>query len=82
MRDLCIGNGIDVLVRETAQKLAIASLTEVYVSIIPGYYIRTLSETEQQQKMKAETKNVMQFEMILISNYEKFVQILEKNALS
>lgn len=70
------------MIRETTQKLATASLTEVFVNIIPGYYIRKLTEVEKQQKMKLETKNLMHFEMAFISNYEDFIKFLQKNALS
>uniref|UniRef100_A0A915DQ84 Nucleolar complex-associated protein 3 N-terminal domain-containing protein n=1 Tax=Ditylenchus dipsaci TaxID=166011 RepID=A0A915DQ84_9BILA len=49
---LCAGDEVEDLVQGTIRKLAIASLTEVFISIIPGYQIRTLTEEEQKQKMR------------------------------
>ncbi|KAI1720542.1 nucleolar complex-associated protein domain-containing protein [Ditylenchus destructor] len=77
----CIGEDIDYLIRESIQKVAIASLTEVFVSIVPGYQIRTLTEEEQKQKMKAETRKILQFEQNLLNNYQKFLSMLENNAM-
>uniref|UniRef100_A0A0N5A7P5 NOC3p domain-containing protein n=1 Tax=Syphacia muris TaxID=451379 RepID=A0A0N5A7P5_9BILA len=34
------GENVDLLIRDTVQKLALTSATEVFINIIPGYIIR------------------------------------------
>ncbi|KAL3101342.1 hypothetical protein niasHT_028098 [Heterodera trifolii] len=46
-------------VREHSQKLAVASLTELFVNVLPGYEIRPLTDSEKTQKMKKDTKRKM-----------------------
>ncbi|KAH7722396.1 Protein C37H5.5 [Aphelenchoides avenae] len=69
------------IIRESAQKLAVASLVEVFVDIIPGYHIRSLSEEEKHQSMKKETKKLFNYEQNLLRYYVKYLELLEKNAL-
>ncbi|VDK18354.1 unnamed protein product [Anisakis simplex] len=76
---LCKGERIHSLIRETVQKLAIASTVEVFVDIIPGYAIRPLSEEEKSQKMKKETKKLHDYENTLLNYYNKYLQVIEKN---
>ncbi|CAD5226119.1 unnamed protein product [Bursaphelenchus okinawaensis] len=68
-------------IREPAQLMAIACLTEVYIDIAPGYHIRPLTEEEKAQSMKKETKKLVEFEERLLQNYLKFLTSLEKNAM-
>ncbi|VDK18747.1 unnamed protein product [Anisakis simplex] len=79
---LCKGERIHSLIRETVQKLAIASTVEVFVDIIPGYAIRPLSEEEKSQKMKKETKKLHDYENTLLNYYNKYLQVIEKNVTS
>uniref|UniRef100_F1KWQ1 NOC3-like protein n=1 Tax=Ascaris suum TaxID=6253 RepID=F1KWQ1_ASCSU len=76
---MCKGEEVHSLVRESVQKLATASLVQVFVDIIPGYAIRSLSEDERSQKMKKETRKLQEFESTLLRYYSKFLQFLEKN---
>lgn len=55
---------------------------EVYVDLIPGYKIRQLTAEEKKQKMKSETKKILNFEMSLLNNYQKYLVLLEDNAKS
>uniref|UniRef100_A0A914RCD3 Nucleolar complex-associated protein 3 N-terminal domain-containing protein n=1 Tax=Parascaris equorum TaxID=6256 RepID=A0A914RCD3_PAREQ len=59
---MCKGEEVHSLVRESVQKLATASVVEIFVDIIPGYAIR---EDERSQKMKKETKKLQEFEKLL-----------------
>lgn len=38
--NFCKGGDVHPLIRETAEKLALASTAQVYIDIIPGYTIR------------------------------------------
>ncbi|KRZ96281.1 Nucleolar complex protein 3 -like protein [Trichinella sp. T8] len=62
----------------TTGKLAMASLLQVFLDIIPGYTIRSPTEKELRQKMKKETKQLWNFEQILLKLYVKYLQLLEK----
>ncbi|KAL1240694.1 Nucleolar complex protein [Trichinella spiralis] len=64
----------------TTGKLAMASLLQVFLDIIPGYTIRSPTEKELRQKMKKETKQLWNFEQILLKLYVKYLQLLEKLA--
>lgn len=70
------------MVQETVQRLALASLVEVFVDLIPGYKIRQLTAEEEKQKMKSETKKIINFEKTLLDNYQKYLALLEENAKS
>lgn len=75
---LSMGRGeTEPLVAETVQKLAIASLYTVLLSIIPGYKIRERTEAEKEHQLKKETKQLVEFEEALLRNYRKYLQILE-----
>ncbi|CDW58315.1 nucleolar complex associated protein [Trichuris trichiura] len=62
----------------TAGKLTIASLTRVFVDVVPGYSIRAPSSKEMAQQMKKETKKIWEYEQSLLSVYRKYLQLLEK----
>lgn len=68
----------DVLV--TVQKYVMVSLLEVFKDIIPGYYIRMPTEKEENQKMKKETKAVLDHELTLVKCYKDYLEFLEKTA--
>uniref|UniRef100_A0A915NQW3 Nucleolar complex-associated protein 3 N-terminal domain-containing protein n=1 Tax=Meloidogyne floridensis TaxID=298350 RepID=A0A915NQW3_9BILA len=53
---MAFGEDLTPLIREDIQKLATATLSEVFVNILPGYKIHTLTDVEKGQKMKKETK--------------------------
>ncbi|VDM56064.1 unnamed protein product [Angiostrongylus costaricensis] len=75
---LCQGEKVHSLVRESVQKLALLSIMQALIDIIPGYSIRELNEEEKQQKVKKETKKVRNFEEVLLRYYLKFLQFCEK----
>uniref|UniRef100_A0A0N5A011 NOC3-like protein n=1 Tax=Parastrongyloides trichosuri TaxID=131310 RepID=A0A0N5A011_PARTI len=72
-----IGNKVNHLVVEDSQKIATASLAEIFIDIIPGYYIRDYSEAEMEQKMKQETKALFNFEKTLLEVYKQYLTHLE-----
>ncbi|KAJ1368005.1 hypothetical protein KIN20_029050 [Parelaphostrongylus tenuis] len=75
---LCQGEKVHPLIRETVQKLAVLSMMQALIDIIPGYSIRELNEEEKQQKVKKETKRLRNFEEVLLRYYLKFLQLCEK----
>uniref|UniRef100_A0A0K0CZT6 NOC3p domain-containing protein n=1 Tax=Angiostrongylus cantonensis TaxID=6313 RepID=A0A0K0CZT6_ANGCA len=75
---LCQGEKVHSLVRESVQKLALLSIMQALIDIIPGYSIRELNEEEKQQKVKKETKKLRNFEEVLLRYYLKFLQFCEK----
>uniref|UniRef100_A0A1I7VRN2 NOC3-like protein n=1 Tax=Loa loa TaxID=7209 RepID=A0A1I7VRN2_LOALO len=77
---LSTGKDVFSLARETVTKLAIVSLAEVFVDIIPGYAIRPHTEEEVVQKLKKETKKLYDFEQTLLQYYLKYLQHLESHA--
>uniref|UniRef100_A0AC35UGU1 Nucleolar complex protein 3 homolog n=1 Tax=Rhabditophanes sp. KR3021 TaxID=114890 RepID=A0AC35UGU1_9BILA len=77
--DLCryaVGEKVESIIREDAQKIATASLTEILVDIIPGYYIRDHTEAETNQKMKKDMKSLFNFEKTLLDVYKRFLEHL------
>uniref|UniRef100_W6NP63 Nucleolar complex protein 3 homolog n=1 Tax=Haemonchus contortus TaxID=6289 RepID=W6NP63_HAECO len=75
---LCQGEKVHSLVRESVQKLAVVSILQVFIDIIPGYSIRELTAEEKKQKVKKETKRLQTFEESLLRYYLKFLQFCEK----
>ncbi|KAK6013284.1 nucleolar complex-associated protein [Ostertagia ostertagi] len=75
---LCQGEKVRPLVRESVQKLAVVSMLQVLIDIIPGYSIRELTAEERKQKVKKETKRLQTFEESLLRYYLKFLQFCEK----
>ncbi|KAI6239224.1 NOC3-like protein [Aphelenchoides fujianensis] len=74
------GQRVHSVVREGAQLMATACLTELLCDIVPGYHIRPLSEEEKKQKMKKETRQLAAFEEHLLLHYLHFLNLLEKHA--
>uniref|UniRef100_A0A1I8A8J8 NOC3-like protein n=1 Tax=Steinernema glaseri TaxID=37863 RepID=A0A1I8A8J8_9BILA len=78
---LAAGHDLHHLIRDNIMRLAAVSLSQVFIDIIPGYHIRPPTEEEKKQKMKKDTKKLMEFEQTLLRYYLKFLQLLEKFAL-
>ncbi|VDP21187.1 unnamed protein product [Soboliphyme baturini] len=68
----------DPLVKLTVQKLALVSLEEVFVDIVPQYKIREITEKEKVQKISKETKELWAYEENLLNKYKKYLQIMEQ----
>ncbi|XP_053407293.1 nucleolar complex protein 3 homolog [Mercenaria mercenaria] len=64
----------------TVKKYVMVSLLEVFKDVIPGYYIRLPTEKEEQQKMKKETKAVLDHELGLVRCYKDYLDFLDKTA--
>lgn len=64
---------------EHIRELAIVSLTEVFINIVPGYNIRELTEHEKKQPMKKETRGLVMYEQNVLECYQKFIKMLSKN---
>ncbi|CAK5073451.1 unnamed protein product [Meloidogyne enterolobii] len=79
---MAFGEDLTPLIREDIQKLATATLSEVFVNILPGYKIHTLTDVEKGQKMKKETKRLASFEQLLLQYYVKYLKFCEKTANS
>uniref|UniRef100_A0A1I8B0F2 NOC3-like protein n=1 Tax=Meloidogyne hapla TaxID=6305 RepID=A0A1I8B0F2_MELHA len=77
---MAFGEDQSPLIREDVQKLAAATLSDVFVNVLPGYKIHTLSEVEKGQKMKKETKRLASFEQLLLQYYVKYLKFCEKTA--
>uniref|UniRef100_A0A914MQP4 NOC3-like protein n=1 Tax=Meloidogyne incognita TaxID=6306 RepID=A0A914MQP4_MELIC len=77
---MAFGEDLTPLIREDIQKLATATLSEVFVNILPGYKIHTLTDVEKGQKMKKETKRLASFEQLLLQYYVKYLKFCEKTA--
>uniref|UniRef100_A0A914KIY8 NOC3-like protein n=1 Tax=Meloidogyne incognita TaxID=6306 RepID=A0A914KIY8_MELIC len=77
---MAFGEDLTPLIREDIQKLSTATLSEVFVNILPGYKIHTLTEVEKGQKMKKETKRLASFEQLLLQYYVKYLKFCEKTA--
>nr|KAG5707619.1 hypothetical protein BaRGS_031001 [Batillaria attramentaria] len=61
----------------TVRKLVMVSLCEVFKDIIPGYRLRLPTEKEKEQRMKHETKKLMDFEAALLLSYKTYLEYLE-----
>ncbi|CAN3374708.1 hypothetical protein DIURU_002311 [Diutina rugosa] len=61
----------------TAQ-LAVLALVPIYKSLAPGYRIRQLSEMEQKERVSKEVARLRAFEQNLVSNYQKYLDLLQK----
>jgi nucleolar complex protein 3 len=77
--DMAVGQGVHSLIRESTQKLALASLSKAFIEAAPGYSIRSLTEVEKKQSMTKDTKVLYRFEESLLLYYLKYLKLLEKN---
>lgn len=64
----------------TVRKYVMLSLLEVFKDIIPGYFIRMPTEKEQEQKMKKETKSILDHEKALVHCYRDYLEFLDRTA--
>ena len=62
-------------------QLAITSMLYVLLDIIPDYYIRPLSESEQTQKVSKEVKELRAFEESILAIYSEFIKFCYGRAL-
>jgi nucleolar complex protein 3 len=61
---------------ELIQRLAVASVTELFKETIPGYKIREPTERELQQKLSKEVKALWTFEKNYLQRYKSFISLL------
>lgn len=62
--------------RYKVKQITILALVPIFKSIIPGYRIRPLTETEKTAKTSKEVRRLRNFEEGLVSNYKKYIEIL------
>ncbi|CAI1566493.1 hypothetical protein SEUBUCD646_0L00680 [Saccharomyces eubayanus] len=58
-------------------KFSMLALVPVFKSIIPGYRIRPLSETEKKEKVSKEVSKLRNFEHSLVYNYKNYIETLK-----
>ncbi|GMC32050.1 unnamed protein product [Saccharomyces cerevisiae] len=58
-------------------KFSMLALVPVFKSIIPGYRIRPLTETEKKEKVSKEVSKLRNFEQALVYNYKNYVGRLQ-----
>ncbi|EJS42751.1 noc3p [Saccharomyces arboricola H-6] len=58
-------------------KFSMLALVPLFKSIIPGYRIRPLSESEKKEKVSREVAKLRNFEHSLVFNYKNYVQRLQ-----
>lgn len=61
-------------------KFSMLALVPVFKSIIPGYRIRPLSETEKREKVSRDIARLRNFEESLVLNYKAYIDILARLA--
>ncbi|KAL8621272.1 hypothetical protein ACOMHN_008097 [Nucella lapillus] len=61
----------------TVRKLVMVSMCEVFKDVIPGYRLRLPSAQEKEQRMKQETKQLMDYESALLLSYKTYLEFLE-----
>eukprot|EP01147_Barroeca_monosierra_P001134 gene1134-4354_t len=66
----------DPAIKFAVRKLAIASLASVFKDIVPGYFIRSLTQKEKGQRVSKEVKQIREFEQTLLSVYQMYLQRL------
>ncbi|WFD41465.1 hypothetical protein MPSI1_000092 [Malassezia psittaci] len=64
------------------RQLALLSLLAVFVDIIPGYRIRSLSEQEEKDKVSQEVARRREWEQGLVRVYREFLEVCEKEVRS
>ncbi|CAJ0835375.1 1572_t:CDS:10 [Entrophospora sp. SA101] len=71
LRDIAMDDNIKI------RKLALLTQLVVYKDIIPGYRIRQLTDKEKAVKVSKEVKKLRNYEQDLLSNYQKYLNLLE-----
>ncbi|KAJ3346709.1 Nucleolar complex protein 3 [Allomyces javanicus] len=59
-------------------KVALVSLLQVYLDVIPGYRIHELTEAQKAEKVSKDVKKLRNFESTLLANYQKYLVALDK----
>jgi len=62
----------------TVRKWATASMSAVFIDIIPGYKIRKRTEKEKAVKLSKEVKQLTDYEDSLLNHYQIYLQCIEK----
>lgn len=68
----------DPIVAVTVRKLVMVSLMEIFKDVAPTYRIRPLTEAEKTTKVKKDTKQLREFEEVLVSQYKFYLEDLEQ----
>lgn len=68
---------VKIEVLPSIRQLAILSMLAVFVDILPGYRIRSLTEKEQEEKVGQEVARRREFESGLVSVYRDFLELCE-----
>lgn len=64
----------------SVRKYAIVSLMEVFKDIVPGYRLRLPTEKERSQRVKKETKTLLDYEASFLLNYKVYLEFLNMMA--
>jgi len=62
----------------TVRKWATASMSAIFIDIIPGYKIRKRTEKEKTVKLSKEVKQLTDYEDALLNHYQLYLQSIEK----
>ncbi|EST09443.1 CCAAT-binding factor [Kalmanozyma brasiliensis GHG001] len=68
---------VKVEVAPAIRQLAMLSMLAVFVDILPGYRIRSLSEKEQEEKVGQDVARRREFEAGLVGVYREFLELCE-----
>lgn len=60
-----------------AKRILLLSMIPIFRSLIPGYRIRELTESEKSQKLSKDVKKLRNFEETLVANYRAYIDILK-----
>jgi nucleolar complex protein 3 len=63
---------------EHVATLAVMSLLAIFKDILPSYRIRMQTDIEREGKISKETKALWDYERALLTNYQQYLQVLEK----
>lgn len=61
----------------TVRKLVMVSMCEIFCDVIPGYRLRLPTAQEKEQRMKQETKKLIDYESSLLLSFKTFLEYLE-----
>lgn len=59
-------------------RFSLLALVPTFKSIIPGYRIRSLTETEKREKVSKEVQKLRNFEQTLVLNYKNYIELLNE----
>ncbi|KAI4133251.1 MAG: hypothetical protein LQ338_000309 [Usnochroma carphineum] len=72
--------GISASTNPIIKRLALATQLAVYKDVIPGYRIRPLGETSNDEKISKDVRRLRSYEQALVSGYQNYVKELAKSA--